>query len=266
MLKSLRSFFRGADPEIDAPEETNPSFITNPKTILKLLEQIITAPPLSTVKLPNSEQVFYTSVLDVQPENQRLLFDKLNPPSGNTLLSECSVLKLSTAMNGMSLTFSLKDIVPSGAGSRLVYQAALPESIYCPQRRSSPRIRLDSTRLEIQGVSEATGLRVGGYAVDISRSGACITFSRQGAPVNPGDKLKNCQLKLPNDNVLVFDFSARSVRKTTNLSMRREIGGFFSGLSAQGQNRLDRYLCALERQQIRKQKNGTPVMIKSTAI
>jgi len=257
MLGSLRKVFIEDTNQSDltVAEQTNPSFIVEPSKIIKLLQQIIESPPLCTVTLPNYNKTFFTSILEIQQQKGLLLFDRLTPPSGNHLLSQCGVLKLSTFINGVHLTFQLKEIIPDHSINTTFYKAQLPDSIYYPQRRSSPRIEMDINTIPFQGTSRDTGLLIKSYVLDISRTGLCIDISKIGNTIQSGDKLTNCLIQLPGTNTLEFDLSLRSIRKSKFNISQKQIGGFFNSLSMQKQNKLDRTICALERQQIRKRKN-----------
>jgi c-di-GMP-binding flagellar brake protein YcgR len=256
MLGTLRKVFieeaNQSDPS--ASEQTNPSFIVEPEKIIKLLQQVIESPPLCTVSLPNCNTTFFTSILEVQQEKSLVLFDRLTPQSGNHLLSQLGALKISTYINGVHLSFQLKGVIQDHSINPVVYKAHLPDSIYYPQRRSSPRIEIDINAINFQGTSRDTGLLIKGYVLDISRTGLCVDISKIGNNILSGDKLSNCLIQLPDKNTLEFDLSLRSIRKSMFNSSQRQIGGFFNGLSMQKQNKLDRTICALERQQIRKRK------------
>ncbi len=236
-------------------DQINPSFIVEPTKIVNLLQQVIESPPLCTVTLPNSNKTFFTSILEIRKEKKLLLFDGLMPTTGNNLLSQFGTLKVSTFINGVHLTFHLREIVRDQSHKQIVYKAQIPDSIYYPQRRSSPRIQTDLNTISFQGTSRDSGMLIKGYVLDISRTGLSVAFPKIGTNILSGDKLTNCVIQLPDKNTLSFDLSLRSVRKNSLNSAQRQIGGFFNSLSTQKQNKLDRTICALERQQIRKRKN-----------
>jgi c-di-GMP-binding flagellar brake protein YcgR len=257
MLGALRKVFIHDTEKADtaASDQGNPNFITDPQKISRLLQQIIESPPLCTVSIRNFNKTFFTSILEIQKEKGLVIFDELTPVSGNNLLSQCDVVRLSTFINGVHLTFDLKQITRDQAFNQIVYKALLPETIYYPQRRSSPRIQTDPATIDFQGISRDTGMLIKGYVLDISRTGLCVAFSKNGSNILSGDKLSSCLIQLPGESTFSFDLSVRSIRKVSPSSLQKQIGGFFNGLSPQNQNKLDRSICALERLQIRKRKN-----------
>lgn len=144
MLAQLRKVFLNAHEDSSdalSSELQNPSFVTDPSKIASLLQQIIEAPPLCSVTAPNSTKVYFTSILEIQPEKKLLLFDRLTPAIDSRLSNKLDTLKLSTYINGVQLTFQLQDIVQENSCHPPIYKARLPVSIYYPQRRSSPESR-----------------------------------------------------------------------------------------------------------------------------
>lgn len=257
MLAKLRKVFLNAQEDSSdalSLELQNPSFVTEPSKIASLLQQIIEAPPLCSVTAPNSTKVYFTSILEIQPEKRQLLFDRLTPVIDSRLSNNLDTLKLSTYINGVQLTFQLQDIVQDQSCHPPVYKARLPQSIYYPQRRSSPRIQTDPDAISFQGISRDTGILLKGNVLDISRSGLCLTLPIGGNTIVSGDKLTNCIIRLPDESTFAFDLLLRSSRKKGVNNLQRQVGGYFNELSYQNQNKLDRTISALERQHIRKQK------------
>ena len=256
MFKALRQVFSHDDDQVVnlVSDQGNPNFITERPKILRLLQQIIESPPLCTVTIRHSNKPFFTSLLEIEKEKGLVVFDELTPEPGNQLLNQAGIGRLSTFINGVHLTFDLKEIVREVSGRQVTYKAQLPQTIFYPQRRSSPRFVTEPSTIDFQGISRDTGMLVKGYVMDISRTGLSLAFSKAGGSIQSGDKLNACEIQLPGDNVFSFDLSVRSIRKVSPTSLQKQIGGFFNSLSPQNQSRLDRSICALERQQIRKRK------------
>lgn len=262
MLGAIRKIFSRNTDELSvtanftpACTSNNPNFITNPEKIITLLQQIAAAPPLCSVTLNSSSKTFFTSILDVQEENDLIILDKLSTNSANNILLKDKKLKLSAFINGVNLSFNLKEISVEKSLDTILYKARFPEKIYYPQRRSSLRIATDSTLITFQGTSRDTKTTFGGYVCDFSRSGIGVNFYTDRINIVRGDKLTNCLINLPDDHTLSFDLSLRSTKKLNPANRQKQLGGFFDNLSPQHQKKLDRYISALEREQIRKRKN-----------
>jgi c-di-GMP-binding flagellar brake protein YcgR len=265
MLSAIRKLFtfpETLDQEVASINDTylnypsdNPNFVTHPTRIINLLQQVMVLPPLCSAMLTNSKKIYLTSILDVQEEQGLIIFDKLIPADGNTYLVNSRELKIVTTLNGIPLTFSLKGIAVGKSEHNVFFKAYLPERIYYPQRRSSPRIATRSTEIGFQGTTEDRRMTFGGYVFDFSRNGIAINLYNHRGNINRGDTLTNCLIEFPDNQSLTFDLSIRSLKKYNLAQATKQIGGFVNNCTPQNQKRLERYMAALERAQIRKQKN-----------
>ena len=263
MLSAIRKIFSietGQDDVNDAADlgynPVNPHFVTHPERIITLLQKVIASPPLCSATLANSKRTYLTSILDVLENQGLLIFDKLAPAEGNNFLASCRQLKISTILNRVPLTFNLKGIAVGKSEHSVFYKAYLPERIYYPQRRSSPRIATHSTDIGFQGTSLDNKMTFGGYVFDFSRNGVGINLHNDRGNILRGDTLTNCLILLPDNQSLSFDLSVRSLKKlNTVVNPQKQIGGYFDNLSPRSQKQIERYMSALERAQIRKQKN-----------
>jgi c-di-GMP-binding flagellar brake protein YcgR len=260
MLGKLRKLFNGLteknkfDPdEADFAEiALNPNFVTNPSKIIKLLQQVMTAIPLCSVNLNNSTETFYTSILDIQPDDNLLVIDKLSPAYGNNKLLTCGDLKLTALINGVQLSCKLVLINSDKNHEPEHLITTIPKYIYYPQQRASPRIATTPNSVSFKGTIATSNRSVRGYVTDLSRGGISIYCTSLTDVLSRGDTLKDCQIKLSSELLLTFDLSVRTLKKTSNLGQYRQVGGYFHNLSTHDQKMLDRYVSALEREQIRK--------------
>lgn len=261
MLSAIRKIFSGHDDATatadfhSEPILDNPNFITHPARIVNLLQQVMEAPPLCSVSVIGANEIFSTSILDVQPEKDLIILDRLVPASGNSLLISHRTLKLSAYLNGIPLTFNLTGIAAGGSQTSVFYNARLPEKIYYPQRRSAPRIAINSTPIGFRGTSSETRMTISGTVFDFSRGGIGVNFSNDRGLIQRGDTLTDCLIMLPDSYSLSFDLSVRFVKKASLSSRQKQIGGNFTALLPQDRKRLERYISTLEREQIRKRKN-----------
>lgn len=261
MLGSLRKLFtQGPRPNsLSLAEDSNlaelahnPNFITNPDRIVKLLHQVMDAPPLCSVSLNNSSEKFYTSILDIQTENNMLIIDKISPAYGNSAFLAAGDLKLTGLINGVQVSCKLKLLDPEPSGKIEHFKVQLPSYLFHPQLRTSPRIPTDSTSINFQGTIKGSNRVLKGYVTDFSRGGISINCTSFMGNLNRGDTISDCQINLANDVMLVFNLSVRTLKKVNHLGQQRQIGGYFHNLSAHDQKIMDRYISALEREHIRK--------------
>lgn len=232
----------------------NPNFITEPEKIASLLSEIEISSPLCSVKIDGSDEEFSSSILGVKADKDLIILDELIPKEGNALARSKKTVKLSTFHKGIHLSFSLNDIESGSSRGISYYKAKLPDRIYYPQRRRSPRIEISSIDISFTGVSERTGINVSGYLFDLSRGGAGIDLSVNRARIQRGDRIKNCRITFE-DYLMEFDFAIRFVRPASPSTGKIQIGGFYENLSSKSQTKLSYFITSLERVEIRKQKS-----------
>jgi len=260
MLGTLKRFFKkqekptNSDAEIYDPELTsNPNFLTDARKINKLLKNIEEESPLCTISIEGTSEEFSSSILDIQLENQQIILDELIPEHGNELLNNAKHLKLTTIYNGIRLAFKLSHIKTGYSREIAYYKAAIPQRIYYPQRRSSPRIQLNTLNIPFSGISDRTKSTVGGNIFDLSRGGIGFIIPNNRARFQRGDLIKNCQISL-DDCIMNFDLTVRFVKAANHGAGQTQIGGYFENITSKSQNKVERFVASLEREEIRKHK------------
>lgn len=260
MFEKLKTLFSKQEENDSSIEEfyglspyENPNFITEPDKIATLLAEIEIGSPLCSVKIDGSDEEFSSSILGVKPDKDLIILDELIPKEGNDMVRQRKSVKLSTFHKGIHLSFTLADVEAGASRGISYYKARMPDRIYYPQRRRSPRIEISSIDISFSGVSERTGINVSGYLFDLSRGGAGVDLSVNRARIQRGDRIKNCRISFE-DYVMEFDFSVRFVRPASPGTGKIQIGGFFENLSTKSQSKLSYFITSLERVEIRKQK------------
>ncbi|WP_020483232.1 flagellar brake protein [Methylomonas sp. MK1] len=258
MLRKLKHLFSKplpTEPAQDDDDELlsfeNPNFITDPDKIAKLLGEIENSSPLCTVQVEGED--FSSSILAVKLDKKVIILDELMPKHGNDFLLLSRSLKLSTFHKGIHLSFNLTGIEVGHSRGINYYKAPLPDRVFYPQRRRTPRLEISSIDIPFSGVVQRTGISVGGSLFDLSRGGAGITVPVNRARVQRGDIVKNCQITFE-DYVMDFDLSVRFVKPVSAASAKVQIGGLFENLSSKSQSKLSYFITSLERVEIRKQK------------
>ncbi len=261
MFHKLKSFFSKQEDENTSSDEVddlspfeNPNFITDTDKIINLLSEIEISSPLCTVQIDGISEEYSSSILGIKADKNIIILDELIPKEGNAELVSKKSIKLSTYHKGIHLSFNLSDIEIGSSRGINYYKTSLPERIYYPQRRRSPRIEISSIDIAFSGTSERTGINVSGYLFDLSRGGAGIDMPVNRARIQRGDKINNCKISFE-DYVMDFDLSVRFVKAISASSTKVQIGGFFENLSSKSQSKLSYFITSLERVEIRKQKS-----------
>jgi len=258
MLTLIKKIFskKTVTEETDTSElNHNPNFVTDPSKIIHLLSAIEANTAFCTIEIKNSDETYTSHIIEVQAAKQQFLLDELVPDSGNALLKQCKELKLTTHLNNIHLSIAITDISSAESLGERYFKAPLPERIYYPQRRSSPRITTSAYNLTFQGISNRTNFTVGGIVCDISRNGIGLIINSSNSRLMRGDLLKNCTLTLPNEASIHFDLLIRSSKLYSNSQTKLFIGGHFEQLkSTKEQNQLEQFFALAERSQIRLKK------------
>lgn len=259
MLGKLKQWFSKEEPIASANEEDdlglsdNPNFLTERTKINRLLCELEASSPLCTVQINGSDEEFSSSILNIKSDGS-IILDELTPGHGNSLLQHSKSLKLSTYHKGIHLSFKLSRVEVGSSRGITYYKAALPDRVYYPQRRKSPRVEISTIDIPFNGIAQRTGLSVGGYLFDLSRDGAGITLPINRARLQRSDLIKNCQISFE-DYVMDFDFVVRFVKPIAQGTTKTQIGGIFAGLSPKSQSKLTHFITSLERIEIRKQRD-----------
>lgn len=259
MLDTLRQLFEQLETEQPqkigiSNNDDNPSFVTDPDQIIKLINAIAASPHLCTITFSGSRKPFTTSIIELHADKDYLVLDELRPAKGNEILQKKRLLKLSTFLNGVHLAFFLRIVGHSNNLTPFQYSVSLPNRIYYPQRRTAPRIFIRSTALKFRATSYLSGTSLSGTVFDLSRNGACINIAgTRKLTIARGDVIKDCLIELPDELTLHFDLSIRFSK--TNRNNKTQIGGYFISLPPQNQKKLDSFIAKLEREIIRNQRN-----------
>lgn len=260
MLGTLKGFFNKKDDLNDEESELyepkpskNPNFLTDPSKINKLLEEIEESSPLCTIIIDGIAEEFSSSILDIQLQNKQIILDELIPKHGNELLAK-KTIKLSTTCNGIRLAFKLDNIIPGSSRGIAYYKVSIPNRIYYPQRRKSPRIQLHSLNIPFSGTSSRTKASVGGTIFDLSRTGIGINIPNNRARFQRGDLISNCKINL-NNSYLSFELAVRFVKNSQSGSGKTQLGGNFENISTKNRHKLEHFVASIEREEIRKRKD-----------
>jgi c-di-GMP-binding flagellar brake protein YcgR len=266
MLKQLKNLlpiniFKKQNTKNDLNRSGNPNFLIEPNKINKVLREIEATFLLCTVQIDGSKRSYSTSILKIETATNTIVLDELIPKEGNALLQEKKALKLSTFHQGLHLAFNLSQIESGIENGVTYYKAPLPERIFYPQRRKSPRVKVSLMDISFSGIAQG-GTLVRGHVFDLSQEGAGINVNlpmhMHTDPIQRGDKLKKCQIVFDNFT-MNFDFLVYLVKPLATGSSKVQIGGLFENISSKNQSKLENFITSVELTEIRKRrKTKTP--------
>lgn len=259
MLKQLKNLlpinvFKKQNTKNDLNRSGNPNFLIEPNKINKVLREIEATFLLCTVQIDGSKRSYGTSILKIESATNTIVLDELIPKEGNVLLQAKKALKLSTFHQGLHLAFNLSHIESGIENGVTYYKAPLPERIFYPQRRKSPRVKVSLMDLSFSGIAQG-GTLVRGHVSDLSQEGAGINvnFPMHTDPIQRGDKLKKCQIVFDNFT-MSFDFLVYLVKPLATGPYKVQIGGSFENISSKNQSKLEDFIASVELSEIRKRR------------
>lgn len=197
------------------------------------------------------DDMFLTTLLAVQPEHGRLIFDCSGSEASNKRLLRSERSVFVARPGGIQVQF------PAGPVSELIYggarafSVALPRYVVRLQRRECFRIELSRLHpVELFArLPDQTLLRQPIH--DLSVSGCGLELSEMPAALNLGVRLGNCHCTLPGDERDIF--FAAIVRHVTELASRSgsrhwRVGLQFEGLPAANEMHIQRCIVRIERE------------------
>jgi c-di-GMP-binding flagellar brake protein YcgR len=224
--------------------------VTHGPQIAGLLKRVREQRVLLSVRVPGSEAVYNSLLLDVDPARNILLLDELNPSAGHELACKARQLRIRCQCQGVELSFVCPIEIGQTKNGVSFYRAPLPESISYLQRRGSYRIRIGLNMHISVALPVAGETRIEGELFDLSMGGLGANLPSR-IELAHGQIIESCTLTLPNSEPLTTEIEIRFVRiDKANQSQR--IGASFRNLSPQQQTQLRRIVTQLEREMLRR--------------
>lgn len=224
--------------------------ITAPEQIAGILRRLQKARALVTVVLPQDKGEYHSAVLDVDAASGRFVLDELKPEVGHERLKESRACRVRAQLEGVLIVFSTQI---AGTGSKdgiAFYEAQLPAILLYRQRRDHYRVRVAYGRTIPVTLALADDVTLDTEMFDISASGVAVSI-RGGLPeVRRGDIIR-CSFKLAGGEIFTSELEIRYLGQDPQAQVSR-LGGRYVGLQPRQRQQIERYVLALEREQIKK--------------
>ena len=130
----------------DSPSTSEPQGLHETTTdfyvIDNLMRRIKRAQPLVSISIPDSEDAFVSSLLDLDPVKRTLQFDELNPKTGQALLLQQGEMRAHIRIEGQDVRFKV-GLLEVGERDGIAFNTcSYPASVRNPQRRAYYRARI----------------------------------------------------------------------------------------------------------------------------
>lgn len=224
--------------------------VTHGPQIAGLLKRVRDNRVLLSVRVPGSDAVFNSLLLEVDVERNVILLDELNPSAGHELACQARQLRVHCQCQGVELSFACPIEVGQGQRGISFYRAPLPTVVNYLQRRGNFRVRVGRNMNVPVRLPFGGSVAVAGELIDLSMGGLGASLSNQ-VELACGQVIETCSIELPKCDPLTTELEIRFVRLDKERQIQR-IGASFRNLDPQKQNLLRRFITQLEREMLRR--------------
>lgn len=202
-----------------------------------------------SVQFNAGQEMFLTTLLTVQADKERLVFDCSGSPETNRrfLASDHSVFV--GRPGGIQVQFAVGPAIEINYEGAKAFAVSLPKVLVRLQRREY--FRIETPRVKpLQFLARMPGGEMLNLPVhDISVSGMALTAATLPDGMVTGLELANCRFVLPDDaHDLFFTATVRHLTEQEARSGTRHwrVGLQFKGLPVSDENRIQRYIARVE--------------------
>lgn len=239
------------------PEELDPEALAryrigSENAIQNLLQSLVERRILVGLKTPQGKNQILSTLLSADGE---LVFDASRDHSVNRTLTESEEVLCMAQDAGIYIQFSVHNVRAQELDGINTLVCPAPREILRIQRRETYRVNVpvndwvacQIVLTEKDGEQRSLELRV----LDISIGGLTLLLPDKNTAIEPGDKLEECLLRLPGTEPMQTALKVHNKFAITGADgeIRRRIGCSFSDLPGWQENRIQRYVFALERRQ-----------------
>lgn len=235
-----------------AQYESQSERISDRGRVLTLMRRILTKRSLLTVTIDDANEGYNSAVLELDPNDNYVILDELNPKSGHALVKSGSKLIVRAQAEGVETIFR-SEVQEIGSDNGVYYyQISFPTTVQYFQRRAHYRAPVGIAKEIVVVLTRGNDEIVTGSLHDISAGGIGIRF-RKSAPrsIIEGESIPRCVIRFPGGDEFICEVEARSIRTSGNGNYR-VLGTSFSNLGAPQRNRVQRFVAELDRALLKK--------------
>lgn len=225
--------------------------ISGTKPVAFMLAGFAKARESFTVHFNLGEEMFLTTLLDVQAEQGRLIFDCSGSQEVNRRILAVDKVGFSGRPAGVPVQFSCGAVSETIFEGGKAFAVALPQFVVRLQRREHFRIETPRINPLILFARMPDGRLLKLPAHDISVAGIGLEATELPDGIELGVVLANCHLSLPGDTRELFcSATVRNFYQSTSRSGAAlwRIGLQFTDLPPGDEKRIQRYITQIERE------------------
>lgn len=229
--------------------EQNSSAVADPAQQAQILRQLLNNRCQLGIKVPGSENIFASTILSVNRDENSLELDELTPEPGHLLAASGQQLEVSATLLGVLVGFSVRIMHIGQEGGNWVYVAHFPKELIYEQQREYYRIyagMMARPTIEIR-MDEQTIVK--GELANISLGGALAQLPPQ-LDLAIGDQQRGCKIIFARNEVFEVDVEIRHLQPDPK-TRAVKAGVLFVDLDQQQLRALQKHTANIERQNMR---------------
>lgn len=224
--------------------------ITNVYEAGKILEKLRNQHALIQVSMPGVPDVFFSSILAVNVDNQFILLDELSKKAAHDLLLVHKNLVFESKLDGIGIHFSCALTSADTEHGAHIYKLAFPDHILYFQKRNNFRINIGlGTNIPVK-FKRDDGTPVFGRIINLSETGIGVILD---APyhLSMSEVLPYCDIRLDDENSVTCQLEIRYATDDKQ-DHCQHIGGKFIGMSNTDQRTISKLVIELQRDLMRR--------------
>lgn len=234
---------------VDSDSLTRYEMICDKRRVRQILRQMVENRIPLNVSIPDTDDRYSTTLVDIDEYQHEIVIDGLRPASGNDRLLEARRLSVMGAMGGQEILFASRLVNSSQGAERLLLRISFPEWLRYLQQRGCHRVPVGST-VDAGLVLYDDGFerQVVGKLEDLSEEGLGVSFPEH-LSVDVGDAAYPIILRLP-DGDLITDVELR-FKGQIEICRQTRVGARFVSLEPKQRAMIRRFVADLQRRMIR---------------
>jgi len=240
-------------------DANDPHTLTAPLEIQSVLRNVQRQRSLLHVHVPNSVTAMISTVLDVNAEQNLLIFDISADSATNKRVQTASRILVEASLDKIHVRFACGQVSPCDFEGKPALCAPLPQALSYLQRRDFYRINTPITNPVLCKVPVQENNRAKVVTLplgDISGGGIGVYDDNQLPDISMGALYNNCEINLPDVGVITVTLRIQhaSTQELPSGKTRVRLGCSFVRPSGPTLNMVQRYVGKLERELIAKRR------------
>lgn len=241
--------------EIEQPENYAQYLLHTRAEIVSVLRSLIQKRSLVSAYFKQGQIFLLTSILDVLPASNELVFDCGRDETINRQALLAGKLVFTTTVDKVKVQFILKELAETLRSGRPAFRAALPDKVLRLQRREYFRLATPVAKpvkfVTLLARPDGTSLVAETSLLDISAGGIGLMATPGLSELLPrGSLLRDCKMTLPDEGLLVANVCVRNKFDVTTRGGSRyiRVGCEFVALPGARMSMVQRYITRVERE------------------